>query len=225
MPGGTYSVVAGGRNMLDMGTAGWGVTRVEDIRVSESSPGFTVRVEVERAGEVSGTVTDLGGQPLNGVGVWAMDSRGVWLSTFSEVSTDVGGRYVLDSLDEGGWTLAFRDGTHALKMVGGVNVRIGEVTTLDVVLEPGISLELALAGHDPADIDVTLVGPEGPVPTDLFSMFELLSLGDLTEVKSLGTFPPGLYHVTVTEGGLVLLDTDITLTLGTGGTTVIQLDP
>jgi len=225
VPGGTYSVVAGGRNMLDMGTAGWGVTRVDDIRVSEGAPGFAVRVEVSRAGEVSGTVTDPAGLPITGVGVWAMDSRGVWLSTFSEVSTDVGGEYVLDSLDEGSWTLAFRDGSHALKMVAGVDVRIGEVTALDVTLEPGIALELALAGHDPGDLTITLVGPEGPVPTDLYSMFELLSLGDLTEVQSLGTFPPGLYHVTVTEGGTLLLDTDFTLTLDMGGKALILLDP
>jgi len=224
VPGGTYSVVAGGRNMLDMGTAGWGITRADDIRVSEGATGFTVRVAVSPAGEVSGTVSDLGGQPLTGVGVWAMDSRGVWLSTFSEVSTDIGGAYVLDSLDKGSWTLAFRDGSHALKLVAGVEVRIGEVTALDVTLEPGIALELALDGHDPGDLDVTLVGPEGPVPTDLFSMFELLSLGDLTAVLSLGTFPPGLYHVTVTEGGTLLLDTDFTLTLDMGGKALILLD-
>jgi hypothetical protein len=225
VPSGTYSVVAGGRNMLDLGLAGWAVTRLDDVRVVEDASGFTVRVRVQPAGEISGIVSDVAGQPLAGVGVWAMDSRGVWMSTFSELSTDVGGAYVMDSLDKGSWTLAFRDGTHGLKLVSGVNVRIGEVTTLDVTLLPGIKLELVLGGHDPGGLDITLIGPGGPVPIDLFALVELLGLSDLTTIKSLGTLEPGLYHLTVTEGGSLLLDTDLTLTLSTGGTAQIQLTP
>lgn len=225
VPGGTYSVVAGGTNLLDMGTAGWAVTRLDDVRVAEGATGFAVRIEVRPAGEISGKVTDTNGQPLSGVGVWAMDSRGVWLSTFSEVNTDIAGEYALDSLDKGLWTLAFRDGSHGLKLVAGVEVRLGDPTTLDVTLQAGIVLELALGGHDASDLDVTLIGPEGQVPIDLFSMFEVMGMNNLTEVQSLGTFPPGLYHVTVIEGGSMLLDTDVTLSLSMGGKVEIQLDP
>jgi len=56
-------------------------------------------------------------------------------------------------------------------------------------------------------------------------MFEVMGMNNLTEVQSLGTLPPGLYHVTVIEGGSMLLGTDVTLSLSMGGKVLIQLDP
>jgi len=212
LPGGTYALVAGGQNIIGMGAKGWAQTRMEGLSVNSTGPGFGVRVKVRPAGSIEGTVRSTSGAPLANVGVWVADANGIWQSTLSEVASDTGGAYAVGSLQEGSWTLAFRDGEHALKLVPGVLVREGAVTQQDVRLEPGISLQLATGGHPAGALQVTLVGPDGAaLPTNLVSMSEVMSLTDLGSALNLGTFAPGSYHLTVISGGETLLSTAVTL--------------
>src|SRR5262249_1607381 len=69
LPAGTFTVVAGGRNVVGMGAEGWAVTRVPNIHVDGSGPGFSVHVKVPPAGAVAGHVTDSALTPLPGVSV------------------------------------------------------------------------------------------------------------------------------------------------------------
>jgi hypothetical protein len=167
LPAGTYEIVAGGQNMLGTGTTGWSVTRVPDLSVSEDGPGFAVRVAVRPAGAIAGSVTDSSGRPLPGAGVWARDPAGRWLASFSELATDASGRYEMADLEPGVWTLAFRDGSHALTLVPDLLVHAGETTPLDVKLPPGVSLRLAAGDVAPWSLQITLTGPDGRLlPTD-----------------------------------------------------------
>jgi hypothetical protein len=214
LPEGTYTVVAGGRNVVGMGAEGWAVTRVPDVRVTGGGPGFTVHVKVSPAGAVAGRVSDLKGQPLAGVSVWFRDPDGRWQSTFSEVTTDSAGEYTANSLTPGSWSLAFRDATHGLRLVPEVLVRTGETTPVDVTLDPGVPLNLAIGDHDPWSLMVLLEGPDGPIPTDLVSMDQLM--GEDGALMQLGVFGPGPYHLRVMSGGQSILDTTVVLVAGSG---------
>ncbi len=211
LPGGTYTLVVGGQNMIGMGARGWAQTLVEGQTVNSSGPGFGIRVKVRPAGSIEGTVRSTSGVPLADVGVWVADANGAWQSTLSEVASDAGGAYAIGSLQGGSWTLAFRDGTHALKLVPGLLVREGAVTRQDVRLEPGISLQLATGSHPAGSLQVTLVGPDGPVPTGLVAMSDVMSMSDIGSALNLGTFAPGSYHLTVISAGETLLSTTVTL--------------
>jgi len=223
LPAGTYELVAGGQNLIGMGAKGWSQTRMKGLTVNSSGAGFGVRVKVKPAGGVEGFVRSTAGVPIPGVGVWVADANGAWQSTLSEISSDSAGAYSVGSLQEGAWTLAFRDGTHALKLLAGVLVKEGQTTKQDVSLQPGIALQLLTGGHTPGSLQTTLVGPDGALPTGLVSMSELMTMTDLGSALNLGTFAPGAYHLTVMSGGDTLLSTTVTLS-GSGAQTV-SLEP
>jgi protocatechuate 3,4-dioxygenase beta subunit len=225
LPAGTYEISAGGQNLLGTGETGYAMTRVPDLTVAEDGPGFAVRVALRPAGAVAGTVKDSSGRPLFGVSLWALGPDGAWLASFSEVSSDAGGRYELLSLEPGAWTLAFRDGSHALTLVRDVLVRAGETTALDVTLPPGVSLRLAGAGAAPWKLQISLLGPDGPVPTHLAALTELLAPADESGMLVVGTFLPGSYQLRVTAEGAVLHDGPIVLSPGQDQHLVTLGDP
>ena len=222
LPGGNYAVVAGGKGLVGLGAAGWAQKRVENLSVLEGGPGFTVKVEVEPAALVAGTVRDPGGQPLDGVGVWVLDAAGLPRSRFSEEASDSSGRYEVGDLRDGAWTLAFMDSGHALTIVRGVLVRTGESTPLDVTLPPGTSLRLDLKGRPAAGLDVSVIGPDGSsLPCRLLSLADLAGMSQADGTLTLGTYAPGNYRVQVRMGAEQLLDSGVTLV---GGSAAKVLD-
>jgi uncharacterized GH25 family protein len=223
LPGGEYAVVAGGKGMLGAGASGWARTRVGDLTVVEGSPGFTVRVEVERAAVVAGTVLDARGVPVSGTGVWVLEG-GVPRSPFSEVVSDASGGYEVGDLADGAWTLAFMDGSHALTLVRDVVVRDGQRTQRDVRLPDGVAVRVDLAGRPAGSLDVLLSGPEGVLPVRLSSLSDLVSLPQTAGMLSVGTYAPGTYHVKVMAGGETLLDEGVTL-VGGSGPKLLKLPP
>jgi Carboxypeptidase regulatory-like domain len=222
LPGGEYAVIAGGRNILGMGAAGWAQKRVEDLTVVEGSPGFTVKVEVEPAAVVAGTVRDPAGVPLEGTGVWVLDASNQPRSRFSEESSNGSGGYEIGDLPNGACSLAFMDGSHALTIVSDVTVRVGEETALDVTLPPGVPLRLDLNGRTGAGLDVGVSGPGGWLPSRLTSFADLAGMGQVDGTLGVGTYAPGNYHVTVMSGAEQLFDGSVTLVLGSGAK-VLQL--
>jgi hypothetical protein len=148
------------------------------------------------------------------VAVWARGPDGHWLSPFSEIASDAGGRYDVTSLEPGSWLLAFRDGGHALTLVPGVLVRAGETTPLDVTLPPGVSLRLKAGDVAPWTLDIRLEGPDGPVPTELVALTDLLSLADEEGMLVVGTFLPGPYRLRVEADGELLHDGQVVLPPG-----------
>ncbi len=216
LPGGTYAVVAGGQNLLGMGASGWAQARVAEITVLEGSSGFTVKVEVEPSAVVAGTLTDIGGQPVSGAGVWVLDASGTPRSVFSEAVSSEGGSYEVSDLPDGTWTLAFMDGAHALTLVPGVLARTGERTPLDVTLPPGVPVRVALAGRSAASLEVSVSGPAGWLPSRLVSLTDLASLPQAAGTLAVGTYAPGHYQVLVMSGGETLFDSGVTLVPGSG---------
>ncbi len=220
LPVGTFDVVAGGRNAAGIGAEGWAVARLRDVRVAGGGPGFTVHVKVAPAGGIAGRVTDTAGSPLSGVSLWFQDSQGRWASTFSEVTTDPTGAYACHSLDKGLWNVAFRDGSHALRIVPEVLVRVGETATVDTTLEAGVALNLDTGGRDPYALQIAIDGPDGVLPTGLVAMDQLMAQDGSELLTRLGVFAPGPYHLKVMEGADTLLDTTVVLVAGSGAKVV-----
>ena len=224
LPGGTYAVVAGGKGIMGLGAAGWARKRVENLSVLEGGPGFTMKVEVEPAAVVAGSVRDPAGQALDGVGVWVLDAAGLPRSRFSEEASDNSGSYEVGDLQDGAWTLAFMDSGHALTIVRGVLVRTGESTPLDVTLPPGTPLRLDLNGRPAAGLDVAVLGPDGgSLPCRLLSLSDLAGMSQADGTLTLGTYGPGNYRVQVRSGSEQLLDTGVTLVGGSSAAKVLDL--
>jgi len=200
--GGTYALLAGGTNIVGMGVGGWSTTRVDDIEVSESRSGFTVRIEMEPGGAVAGTVKDRASRPVSGIPVWARnDATGTWLSVLSETTTDNAGHYEVHSLDAGPWTLVFGGTSHALTVVSGVMVRRGQTTDLDVSLEPGVEIWVDTGPYTPSQLAATVVGSQGVVPTNLSSISSLLGQRSVDGRMRIGRVPAGAYEFWIRVGG------------------------
>ncbi|MGQ0552399.1 MAG: carboxypeptidase regulatory-like domain-containing protein [Planctomycetota bacterium] len=217
LPAGTYTVVAGGRNLLNAGTPGWSVTRVPDLEVLENSPGFSVRVDVQPAGSIKGRVLDERGSPVADLGVWAADAQGQWMSALSEVMPDATGGYAVHDLLPGTWTLAFRGQGAAFTLVPGVSVQAGQITPLDVTLPTGIPLSLNTGDLSWSALGISLSGPAGPIPWELVSMGDLVQLSMNPSLRPLGALAPGTYSLRVTSGAQVLFDDEVLLVAGSPG--------
>ena len=216
LPDGTYTVVAGGMNLMGLGAKGWGTVRVEDVRVATGEVGFQVQIELPAAGRIDGVVTDPEGKPVIGAAVWAADRTGTWISVLSEVATDSAGRFALENLEEGSWTVAIRDPNWALSLRDGLAVRPGETTSHDVTLQRGVRVTVTTSDVDPwSDLQVQAMGPSGKVPTtlDLSSINDLFGRSTVAGTWDLGRYEPGPYSLLVVQRGKVLMEETVDLSL------------
>ena len=97
----------------------------------------TIQVKAQEAGKIFGKVTDKKtGETLIGLSVKIS-------GTTSGVSTDVEGRYVLSGLPAGKYELTFRYIGYQSKIISGVEVKAGDLTTLDITMEESVSQQLS----------------------------------------------------------------------------------
>jgi len=213
LPAGTFALQAGGTNLIGMGEAGWAVTRVEDISVREGSGSFKVVVELEPGGAISGVVHDADDKPLAGVPVWARNElTGRWMSALSEVVTDGAGRYTINSLEPGPWSLAFGGDSWALTVIEGLRVREDVIAERDVELTKGVEVFAELGPFAGRQLSVRIEGPAGVVPTQLTSLTALMSGGSIPgQRQRLGRLPPGSYSVWLHENGEAVFEDTVRL--------------
>lgn len=211
LPAGTYTVHAGGRNVVGMGQSGWARNQVEGIRVTGEGSGFTVKVKLRPAGSIAGRVSNAAGQAIEAAAVWVGTEQGGWISTFSETTSDGSGHYEVPDLPTGAFSLAFRADGYGYTVVPGVLVREGEETPQDVTLPAGVALKLATGDRSPWSLSVTLVGPDGPLPTNLSALSDLSAAMAGDPQLLVGCFAPGSYHLLVTSEGQPILDTEVVL--------------
>jgi protocatechuate 3,4-dioxygenase beta subunit len=216
LPTGTYAVLAGGQNLVGMGLSGWARTRVDGVKVVDEGSGFKVRVQMRRAGSIAGRVSNAAGQAIEGAAVWVRGEQDGWISTFSETSSNASGGYEVPDLPPGAWTLAFRADGYGYTLVSGVLVREGAETPQDVTLPEGVALKLSTGDLNPWDLTVELIGPDGPLPTELTALSDLAAaMGGEAQVL-VGTFAPGTYQLRVISEGQSILDTQLVLAVGEG---------
>lgn len=207
LPRGTYDLVVGGTNLVGLGDSGWAQQRVEGLEVREGSEGFREIVELEPGCAIAGVVSSQDGQPLRGVPVWVQDeSTGRWISTLSELATDAGGRFEINSLDIGSYTVAVGGNNHAYRFRGGVRTTRDSTREIDITLEEGVEVLVRLNGHRRQDLSIQVSDPMGrAVPLDLVSMDQLMTGSRGTDQLRVGRVETGTYGVDVYERGELLL--------------------
>ena len=211
LPAGTYTVHAGGRNVVGMGQSGWARNRVEGVQVAGEGGGFTVKVKLRPAGSIAGRVSNASGQAIEAAAIWVGTEQGGWISTFSETSSDGAGHYEVPDLPTGAFNLAFRADGYGYTVVPGVLVREGEQTPQDVTLPAGVALKLVTGDLSPWSLAVSLVGPDGPLPTNLTALSDLSAAMGGDPQLMVGCFAPGSYRLLVTSEGQAILDTEVVL--------------
>ena len=211
LPDGTYTVHAGGRNVVGMGQSGWARTKVEGVRVTGDGAGFKVKVKLRPGGSIAGRVSSVAGQPIEAASVWVGTEQDGWISTFSETTSDATGRYEVPDLGPGAFSLAFRADGYGYTVVPGVLVREGEPTAQDVTLPAGVALKLETGDRSPWSLSVSLIGPDGPLPTSLTALSDLAAAMGGDPQLLVGSFAPGSYQLRVTAEGQTILDTEVVL--------------
>jgi MFS family permease len=168
--------------------------------------GQPAKLDVELAGaaRLTGQVrAAAAGQPLAGVSVALTDERGAVLAA---ASTDPSGRYVIEDLLPGSYTVALSAPAY---QPGSLPVVItdGQETVLDAELRSGARLEgvaRTTAGAGVPDARVTLIGPDGNVAgvattgADGTYRFENLPDGEYTVIAS--GYPPAASRLRVSPG-------------------------
>jgi protocatechuate 3,4-dioxygenase beta subunit len=114
----------------------------QDIELSDSQPRAEVRIQAEEPGSIEGTVTDNDGEPVGWKKVIAMrispeESFSMGSHVRKEQSTDQRGRYVLEGLAPGKYSLDVNGGEdYKAARVADIEVKSGEKTSgVDLTLE------------------------------------------------------------------------------------------
>ena len=225
LPEGTYTVVAGGQNLIGMGDPGWATVRHPGVRVVEDAEAFSLRLELQAAGALAGRVLDPAGRPVPDAAIWARGPDGQWLSTLAELHSDGAGAFTLGSLGEGRWTLAVRDAGHALLIEEGLEVRAGETRPVELRLRRGVQVLVDPGDFDPLGLDWTLLGPDGRVPTELSTLASVVHPLSADGRHDLGRFPPGEYSFTGVLGSQVVHDATLELSLSRDPEVVVLAEP
>lgn len=218
---GTYSLVAGGVTAVGAGNPRIAVRELTELVLSGPTAVLDLRVELYRGGGIDGTVVDAEGRPVGGASVWARGAGGGWLSRLSETVTDQTGRFRLSALEPGPWTLVVGSPRHALLTVRGIPVEAEAWTPWEFRLGAGTQLVLDCGSFTPAELELDLIGPQGPLPLTLASLEDVLGPGPASAgVLHLGRFQPGPYRLRVRAGGELVHDADVSLEAGADMTTV-----
>jgi hypothetical protein len=184
LPPGTYqffiSPPAGsglaGTWFTDTGSPGANASRALATQVV-LAPGqsLVLPLQIGYASAISGRVTDVGGNPLAGVQVWAQIPGTYWLPQAS-TTTAADGTYTLDGLVDAGYEISFRPGASSgllLQWYSGVAARGGATavhpgtttTGIDAVLRAPGSASGTVTGVDGLPLAGVRVVAFGPTDT------------------------------------------------------------
>jgi hypothetical protein len=90
---GTYSLRAGGGNALGMNMGGYGVTYLNNIRLSKDEQKDEILLELEKGGNLKGRVIDPLGNPVAGASLYIRGAGEESFESFSDCTTDGTGLY------------------------------------------------------------------------------------------------------------------------------------
>ncbi|MEV7621833.1 carboxypeptidase regulatory-like domain-containing protein [Actinoplanes sp. NPDC089786] len=116
------------------------------ITVKPGKVARTPDVRLDKAGAITGTVTDENGAPLPGANV-AYSAWGLRVGGSNDVETDEKGRYTIGRLGPYAWPLIFTTGTHPRQWSGNtanrnqaaaIAVTAGATAAYDIALQPGV---------------------------------------------------------------------------------------
>ena len=204
---GDYVVAAGGSFLGGMlgGDNSLG-RKVKSVTVTKDSS-VTLDFKLESAGELHGTVRDMGGSPVADASIFLRDENGRLLELFAFQATNASGAFEYDGLAPGDYTISARAEGMASSPAAPVRVRSGEVSEATVTVDAGTTLLVSLTDKSGAELRsrVSVVDENGHEVNGMLSLDELMarvSGGVDGKVQRVGPLPPGRYKVsTTTEDG------------------------
>jgi protocatechuate 3,4-dioxygenase beta subunit len=198
---GAARLVAGGGDLLGGTTRDYAVTSLP-LAVPDSGTLEVGAVRLPRAAIVAGTLVDASGAPLSGGAVFLRDpATGHYLEEWSATSSDANGEFEYVGVPEGSWDVVARAPGYAAAVARGVTARTGEIarTRLELLGGTEVFAELGdLPFSELLDADLTVDGPEGPIPLTLFGLSELtdaLRTPFTPAQVRVGRFGAGLYRL------------------------------
>ncbi len=203
------------------------VTSTFDVGTGESKD--LGRIQLTAGGGISGKVTDEAGSPLEGVGVSLEDGKGEKVFLFSFSSTGSNGRYTIEGVEVGTYTVVFDKKGYAparktatLSASGGavVDATMSQGGAIAVTVEdedgkpiPGARLELLDEAGRRVEKTLTIV-----------NLFDAdVSRTNETGAAKIPDLAPGTYRVQASKEGYAAFGDPVRASVGPGGTATLKV--
>jgi|GEM_PF-2802189 len=187
------------------------------------------RVQLAAGGGISGTVTEDASSPLEGVGVSLEDSKGEKVFLFSFSSTGSNGRYTIEGVELGTYTVIFdKKGYAPARKSASLAASGGSV--VDAVLRRGGAIAATVEdgdGKPVAGARIELTDEAGKRIEKTFTIVNVFD-ADVSRTNDAGTatipdLPPGTYVVKAIKEGYVLFADPVRASVSPGGTATVKV--
>ncbi len=200
---GTYLVRVGGGFRYGSDDDPPAVEIVHGVRVEEDRAVEGLDFHLDEAGRIEGTVVDGSGKPVGDVAVFARDERGLLLSNVSPATSEPNGRFVYRGIAPGRVTLSARGSTVAAGDGAAVDVREGEASEAEIVVEAATMIAVTVEDENGETIRATIqvFDERDHEVATMYSQsgVEMLMMEGLDSKKTrVGPLPPGKYEVRAT---------------------------
>lgn len=211
----------------NMGGYALKVTSTFDLATGEGKD--LGRIQLAAGGGISGKVTDEAGSPLEGVGVSLEDGRGEKVFLFSFSSTGSNGRYTIEGIEIGTYTVVFdKKGYAPAKKAATLSASGGAV--LDVVMSQGGAIAVTVedeAGKPLGSARLELTDEAGRRIEKTLTIVNLFD-ADVSRTNEAGAaripdLSPGTYLVKASKDGYAPFADPVRASVGPGGTATIKV--
>ncbi|QDV06582.1 Cna protein B-type domain protein [Planctomycetes bacterium Poly30] len=202
---GTYQVMAGGAMPMNDSVTTTARVISREITVGENNRVDDVDLELEEPGEALVTVREAGGTPAAGCSLFLRDDKGRHTELISMIVTNSSGKATLQGIAPGRYSVAARAETTASQESPFFEVRSGERTPVELLLEPGgvFIATLKVKGSDEAPVaNVQVLDDQGFDVTRRMGMVDMRSKNSDRAVglyeRRVGPLAPGRYTLLAT---------------------------
>ena len=195
---GSYVVQAGGRDWNDEPTGAVSVI----VSVSEGER-TEVRLALQEAGTIEGVILGQDGSPIEGATVFFRISGGTVQTSRQPVISGGDGNFRNNGLAPGTVTVVARTSGGSTKESAPIQVRSGDISTVELILEEGTLLRCVCEDSEgnPIRASVSVVDEDGREQTGLRTReqwMEVFTGGGEQRETRVGPVPPGKYEVIFT---------------------------
>jgi uncharacterized GH25 family protein len=197
-----YRVTASdSRNGFNGAGAQYGEASVGDLKVDGGASIGDVVIRLERAAVLTGVVRMASGAPAVSAFVTMRDARGAsrdpWVGRHS---TDGAGRYRIDDLSAGTWSVSAQLGNEASDESAPVRVESGDTATVDLSMRAATKLHITVLDRDGKRVgaSISVRDSKGREHGSSFVFDPELASGGEGRY-TIGPLPPGKYDITATN--------------------------